>query len=50
MQQIIDHLVAEQIRGQQVSHGSAQAVQMHEPPLQNSSMIDDALALNDDAR
>ncbi len=47
MQQKIDHFEeAEWIRGQQVSHGSAQTVQMHEPPLLNSTAIG---ALNDDA-
>ncbi len=30
MQWKIDHLEAERIHGQQVSHGSAQTVQMHE--------------------
>ncbi len=46
MQQKIDCLEAEQIHGQQVLHGSAQMVQMHEPPLQNSTAIG---MLNDDA-
>ncbi len=47
MQQKIDRLEAERIHGQQVSHGSAQTVQMHELPLQNLTAIG---TLNDDVR
>ncbi len=39
MQQKIDCLEAEQVHGQQVSHGSLQTVRLGEPPLQNSTAI-----------
>ncbi len=39
MQQRIDCLEAEWVRGQQVSHGSAQTVRLSELPLQNSTAI-----------